>query len=73
MVELVKGKALSEATAALMAESIAENARFDMWVAIFKNSHATEEELLSLADGDEAGLRRVLMEVTSELINIRMT
>jgi hypothetical protein len=92
MVELVTGKGLSEATAALMAQSVAENARFNMWVAISKQNHSTEEEMLSLAkridaletrcraavrdfkaDGDEASLRRVLADVTSELINIRMT
>jgi hypothetical protein len=92
MVELMKGKGLSEATATLMAESIAENARFNLWLAISRKNDAAEKEAPGLmerieeletrcrvaildfkAAGDEAGLRRVLADVTSELINIRMT
>jgi hypothetical protein len=53
MVELLKGTGLSEATVALMAEAIAENARFNLWAAIYKKDYAAEDETLRLLEQAE--------------------
>jgi hypothetical protein len=58
MVELMRQAGLPDATARLIAELIAENARFDLWVALVKKKQATENEMLSLLDRDEDLERR---------------
>jgi hypothetical protein len=54
MVELIRGPAMSEPTAALTAEVIAENARFHLWAAIAANSPTAFGETQSPPEpGDE--------------------
>jgi hypothetical protein len=58
MVELLRGTGLSDETARLIAELIATNARFNLWVALVKKKQATEDEMLRLLDLDEELERR---------------